>query len=62
MTGTPEGIFRTVRSRQLGLLALRVTTAGLLLWWGLVKGLDTGAGAAVSNKYYGGMFSADVRC
>lgn len=60
MTGIPDGYFRTVRSRKLGLLALRVTTAGLLLWWGLVKGLDTGAGEAVSNKYYGGTFSTDV--
>ena len=47
-------------SQRIGLLALRVSTAGLLFWWGLVKGLDTGTGQAVSNKFYGGVFSADA--
>ncbi|MEM1130987.1 MAG: hypothetical protein AAGH83_10750 [Pseudomonadota bacterium] len=47
-------------SQRIGLLLLRVTTAGLIFWWGLVKGLNTGAGTAVSNKYYGGMFSQET--
>ena len=47
-------------SQRIGLLVLRVSTAGLIFWWGLVKGLDTGTGQAVSNKYYGGIFSVDA--
>ncbi|MEM0944814.1 MAG: hypothetical protein AAGI70_12810, partial [Pseudomonadota bacterium] len=46
--------------RPAALLALRVTTAGLLLWWGLAKGLDLGVGARVSDKYYGGLFTVDM--
>ncbi len=47
-------------AQRLGLLVLRVTTAGLIFWWGLVKGLGTGAGPAVSDKYYGGVFTQDI--
>ncbi|MEM6423078.1 MAG: hypothetical protein AAF698_10835, partial [Pseudomonadota bacterium] len=48
------------KAQAAGLLALRITTAGLLFWWGLAKGLDLGVGQAVSTKYYGGVFNADV--
>ncbi|MGI9463116.1 MAG: hypothetical protein ACR2OM_04215, partial [Aestuariivirgaceae bacterium] len=51
---------RTPVSQKYGLLFLRITTAGLLLWWGLVKGLNLGFGQAVSDKYYAGTFTADV--
>ena len=41
------------------LLILRVTTAGLLFWWGLAKALRPNIGESVSNKYYGGIFNAE---
>ncbi|MEM1383619.1 MAG: hypothetical protein AAF713_04085 [Pseudomonadota bacterium] len=47
-------------SKQAGLMALRVSMAGLMFWWGLVKGLNTGVGQAVSERFYGGAFSFDV--
>ncbi|MEM6972476.1 MAG: hypothetical protein AAF577_06695 [Pseudomonadota bacterium] len=47
-------------ARAAGLATLRVTTAGLMFWWGLVKGLDLGVGQAVSNAFYGGFFSVDM--
>ncbi|MEO1469643.1 MAG: hypothetical protein AAFV86_11330 [Pseudomonadota bacterium] len=47
-------------AKRAGLMALRVTTAGLMFWWGLVKGLDMGVGQAVSNAFYGGFFSVDA--
>ncbi|MBY8975596.1 hypothetical protein KHP62_07255 [Rhodobacteraceae bacterium NNCM2] len=45
--------------RNLSLLLLRVSLAGLLFWWGLAKGLNTGVGQGVSERYYGGLFSID---
>ena len=48
------------RSQKIGLLTLRVSLAGLVFWWGLVKGLNTGTGQNVSNAFYGGLFSVDV--
>lgn len=60
-TGAPQvDRFTSALSQRIGLLALRVSAAGLLFWWGLVKGLNTGTGQAVSNKFYGGVFSMDV--
>lgn len=56
MTGFLEGTMM----RNLSLFLLRVTLAGLLFWWGLVKGIGTGTGEAVSNKYYAGLFSIDA--
>ena len=47
-------------SQRLGLVVLRVSTAGLIFWWGLRKGLNTGTGQAVSDKYYGGAFTQDL--
>ncbi|MEL6775481.1 MAG: hypothetical protein AAFS07_02155 [Pseudomonadota bacterium] len=47
-------------ARAASLAALRITTAGLMFWWGLVKGLDMGVGAAVSNAFYGGLFTLDA--
>ncbi len=44
-------------SRNLALLALRVTLGFLMIWWGLAKGLNTGVGQVVSDSFYGGMFS-----
>ncbi|MEM7506814.1 MAG: hypothetical protein AAF415_08705 [Pseudomonadota bacterium] len=42
------------------LLLLRVTTAGLMFWWGLAKAMNTGVGQGVSNKYYAGAFTQDL--
>lgn len=42
------------------LLMLRVTTAGLMFWWGLSKALNTGVGQGVSDKYYAGAFTQDI--
>ncbi|MEL7469435.1 MAG: hypothetical protein AAFN27_13335 [Pseudomonadota bacterium] len=47
-------------SQKLGLLILRVSLAGLIFWWGLVKGLNTGTGVNVSNAFYGGVFSVEL--
>ncbi|MEM7056742.1 MAG: hypothetical protein AAF557_04080 [Pseudomonadota bacterium] len=47
-------------SQKIGLLVLRISLAGLIFWWGLVKGLNTGAGQAVSDKYYAGAFTQDM--
>ncbi|MEM9782144.1 MAG: hypothetical protein AAF899_06680 [Pseudomonadota bacterium] len=47
-------------ARAFSLAVLRITTAGLMFWWGLVKGLDMGVGQAVSNAFYGGVFSVDM--
>ena len=47
-------------SQKLGLLALRVSVAGLVFWWGLVKALNLGVGQRVSDKYYGGVFTQDA--
>ncbi|MEM9358353.1 MAG: hypothetical protein AAGB04_19365 [Pseudomonadota bacterium] len=45
--------------QSFSLLFLRVTTAGLLFWWGLAKALRPAIGENVSNKFYGGMFNAE---
>lgn len=47
-------------SRSFGLFALRLSLAGLIFWWGLVKALGTGTGQKVSDTYYGGIFSMDI--
>lgn len=47
-------------SRSASLFLLRIAIAGLIFWWGLVKGLGTPTGAAVSEKYYGGAFTIDA--
>lgn len=78
MSDEPEsGLWRAVedfdartrgeRSRNAALLALRVSTAGLMLWWGLLKALGLpsavagmSAGRAVSDRYYGGAFSNEA--
>ncbi|MGF1552779.1 MAG: hypothetical protein ACFBWO_09790 [Paracoccaceae bacterium] len=48
---------RSPASQRFALMATRVAMGGLLFWWGLVKGLDTGVGQAVSDGFYGGLFS-----
>ncbi|MEO1490768.1 MAG: hypothetical protein AAFV19_01270 [Pseudomonadota bacterium] len=55
-----DGILTSATSRQISLLVLRLTLAGLIFWWGLVKGLNIGVGANVSDKYYGGTFSQEI--
>jgi len=42
------------------LLALRVTTGFLLIWWGLAKAMNPGLGNLVSNTFYGGLFSFEM--
>lgn len=44
--------------RAFALAVTRISMAGLLFWWGLAKGLDIGVGQAVSENFYGGLFSA----
>jgi uncharacterized membrane protein YphA (DoxX/SURF4 family) len=46
--------------KSISLLILRITLAGLIFWWGLVKGLNIGVGQAVSDKYYGSTFTMDA--
>ena len=48
------------RSQRLALVFLRVTLGFLSIWWGLAKGLNLGVGEAVSNTFYGGLFSVDT--
>lgn len=48
------------RLQPFSLAFLRVTMGFLMIWWGLVKGLDTGVGKAVSENFYGGAFSLDT--
>jgi uncharacterized membrane protein YphA (DoxX/SURF4 family) len=55
-----EDLLVSTVSKRAGLLALRVTVAGLMFWWGLAKGLNTGVGQAVSESFYGGAFSVDT--
>jgi len=52
-----ESFAASPASRRFALMATRVAMGGLLFWWGLVKGLDTGVGQAVSDSFYGGAFS-----
>lgn len=47
-------------SRTAALFFLRLTLAGLIFWWGLVKAMGTGTGQAVSDKYYGAAFTHDL--
>ena len=49
----------SILSQAVGLLLLRISLAGLIFWWGLIKGLNTGAGQSVSDTYYGGVFSIE---
>ena len=42
------------------LLALRVTVGFLIIWWGLAKAMNPGLGNAVSNHFYGGVFSFEM--
>ena len=42
------------------LLALRTTTGLLLIIWGLIKAQAPDAAIGVSNKYYGGVLSAEA--
>ncbi len=42
------------------LLLLRVSTGALLIIWGLIKVNAPQAAIGVSNKYYGGLLSADM--
>jgi len=46
--------------KRISLLLLRLTLAGLIFWWGLVKGLNIGVGQSVSDTYYAGTFSQDM--
>ncbi|MEO0619453.1 MAG: hypothetical protein AAFZ01_09250 [Pseudomonadota bacterium] len=42
------------------LLALRVSTGLLLVWWGLVKIMAQDRALAISNKFYAGVFSTEI--
>lgn len=42
------------------LLSLRVSTGALLIIWGLIKSQAPEAAIGVSNKYYGGVLSAEA--
>lgn len=46
------------RAKAASLLALRVTMGFLMIWWGLNKVLT--ASTAVSDTFYGGMFSVGI--
>lgn len=51
---------QSIPMRYFSLMLLRISLAGLLLWWGLAKALGTGVGISVSDKYYQGLFSIDL--
>lgn len=51
-----DQVLTSPAARALTLALTRITMAGLLFWWGLVKGLNTGVGPAVSEGFYGGAF------
>lgn len=51
---------RPEKYQSLTLAFLRVTCGFLLIWWGLAKGLSLGVGRAVSDNFYGGLFSVDT--
>ncbi|MEO0820445.1 MAG: hypothetical protein AAF074_08465 [Pseudomonadota bacterium] len=55
-----EAFAASAGSRHFALLTTRIAMGGLLFWWGLVKGLNTGVGPAVSDRFYGGLFSIDA--
>lgn len=46
--------------KSLLLLLLRFTTGALLIIWGLIKVMAPAAAIGVSNKYYGGLISAEA--
>lgn len=46
--------------KSLLLLLLRITTGALLVIWGLIKVMAPAAAIGVSNKYYGGLISAEA--
>lgn len=46
--------------KSLLLLLLRVTTGALLVIWGLIKVMAPASAIGVSNKYYGGLISAEA--
>jgi len=58
-TGERDVATNTVFKRAT-LLALRVTTGFLLIWWGLNKIVSTGLSMTISDTFYGGLFSADT--
>ncbi|MBK0398370.1 hypothetical protein H0I76_04140 [Limibaculum sp. M0105] len=55
-----ERPFTSPASQALALAATRIAMAGLMFWWGLVKGLNLGVGQAVSDGFYGGLFTVDA--
>ena len=46
--------------KSLSLLALRITTGVLLIVWGAIKLNAPESAARISDKYYGGIISADA--
>lgn len=46
--------------KSLLLLALRASTGALLIIWGLIKSQAPAAAIGVSDKYYGGVLSAEA--
>lgn len=51
---------RSPGAQAASLFALRLSMAGLMFWWGLIKVLNTGVGQAVSNTFYWGLFTHDL--
>ncbi|MEM7237762.1 MAG: hypothetical protein AAF501_08065 [Pseudomonadota bacterium] len=51
---------QSIPMRYFSLMLLRVSLAGLLLWWGLAKAFGTGVGQKVSDTYYHGYFSIEL--
>lgn len=51
---------RSPGAQAASLLVLRLSMAGLMFWWGLIKVLNTGVGQAVSNTFYWGLFTDDI--
>lgn len=51
---------QSIPMRYFSLMMMRISLAGLLLWWGLAKALGTGVGERVSDTYYGGYFSIEL--
>lgn len=46
--------------KPLSLLILRIGTGGLMMLWGMIKLAAPVSAVGVSDKYYGGMLSADA--
>ena len=55
-----ERMNRSPGAQAASLFVLRLSMAGLMFWWGLIKVLNTGVGQAVSNTFYWGLFTDNL--